>query len=54
MQIHLDEMYGPHAPPLEWDTEKKYGRESIELYYFSYAATPLSLSKLTEVRNAAP
>ena len=30
-------MFGPEAPPLEWDARKEYTRQSIELYYLSHA-----------------
>lgn len=47
---HLDLMFGPDAPPLDWDTQHEYSRDKIEIYYLSHAATPLSLDQLTEVR----
>lgn len=50
---HLDLMFGPEAPPLEWDAQRQYGRGSIEVYYLSHAATPLSLDQLTEARGGA-
>ncbi|PSC72268.1 tetratricopeptide repeat 4-like protein [Micractinium conductrix] len=46
---HLDLMFGPEAPPLEWDSRGEYSRENVELYYLSHAATPLDLDQLTEV-----
>lgn len=45
---HLDLMYGPEAPPLEWDVERSYGREAIEVYYLSHAARPIGREALTE------
>lgn len=42
-------MFGPEAPPLEWDSRGEYSRQNIEVYYLSHAATPLSLDQLTEV-----
>lgn len=42
-------MFGPGAEPLAWDTENAYTRDRLELYYMSYAATPLSATKLAEV-----
>ena len=42
-------MFGPDAPPLEWDSERQYTRSSLEIYYFSHAAKALPLDKLTEV-----
>lgn len=41
-------MFGPEAPPLEWDAQGDYARGSLELYYLSHAATPLTLDQLTE------
>lgn len=29
--LHLDEMFGPAAPPLEWDHERAYKRDKIQL-----------------------
>lgn len=43
-------MFGPEAPPLEWDSRGDYSRQNIEVYYLSHAATPLTLDQLTEVR----
>ncbi len=45
-------MFGPEAPPLDWDSQREYSRDRIEVYYLSHAATPLSLDQLTEVRGA--
>ncbi|KAI7844146.1 hypothetical protein COHA_002281 [Chlorella ohadii] len=45
---HLDLMFGPEAPPLDWDSQREYSRDRIEVYYLSHAATPLSLDQLTE------
>jgi hypothetical protein len=42
-------MFGPEAPPLEWDAARAYGRSNIEVYYLSHAATPLNKEQLTEV-----
>lgn len=63
LQQHLDIMFAPDAPPLEWDDEHHYTRNRLELYYLSHAAKPLPLDQLTEVlyggwpqdlRDAAP
>lgn len=43
---HLEVMFGPSAPPLSWDQSKEYCRENIELYYLSYAGSPLGRDKL--------
>lgn len=45
---HLDAMFGPEAPGLEWDSEGAYHRDNLEVYYLSYASKPLSLPELTE------
>lgn len=49
MQAHLDVMFDPSAEPLAWDSGNAYTRDRLEVYYMSYAATPLPLDKLTEV-----
>lgn len=49
LQQHLDIMFAPDAPPLEWDDEHHYTRNRLELYYLSHAAKPLPLDQLTEV-----
>jgi hypothetical protein len=45
---HLDAMFGPDAPPLEWDSEKQYTRDAIEVYYLAHAAPPLGREDLVE------
>ena len=45
---HLDAMFGPGAPPLQWDSENAYGRDRLEVYYLSHATQPLALGPLTE------
>ena len=49
LQQHLDVMFSPDAPPLDWDDEHEYTRDKLELYYLSHAAKPLPLEQLTEV-----
>lgn len=49
LQQHLDVMFAPDAPPLQWDEEGHYTRSRLELYYLSYAAKPLKADQLTEV-----
>lgn len=34
-------MFGPSAPPLEWDAQGEYSRERVQLYYLSNAGPPL-------------
>lgn len=48
---HLDVMFGAGAPPLEWDKKELYTRNSIELYYLSHSAKPLSKEDVVEVRE---
>lgn len=45
---HLDVMFGPEAPPLDWDARGEYSRDAVELYYLSHGATPLSREALAE------
>ena len=54
LQDHLDCMFAPEAEPLVWDSEKMYTRARLEVYYLTYAATPLPLNSLTEVRRCKP
>lgn len=42
-------MFGPGAPPLEWDSAGAYRREALEIYYLSHAASPLTEEQLAEV-----
>ena len=51
LQQHLDVMFSPDAPPLDWDDEHQYTRDKLELYYLSHAARPLPLEQLTEVNT---
>ncbi|XP_065622083.1 uncharacterized protein LOC136064360 [Quercus suber] len=43
---HLDMMFSDTCPPLPWDKENNYTRESIELYYEAGSGVCLSKSKL--------
>ncbi|KAI8105509.1 hypothetical protein M9434_000094 [Picochlorum sp. BPE23] len=45
---HLDVMFGADAPPLAWDTDATYTRDSIEIYYLSHAAKPIARNDLIE------
>ncbi|KAK9833531.1 hypothetical protein WJX81_002203 [Elliptochloris bilobata] len=45
---HLDAMFAPDAPPLQWDAAGEYTRARLELYYLAHAAAPLGLDELTE------
>ena len=40
------QMFGPDAPPIEWDTGGEYKRERVELYYLTHAGHPLSEQQL--------
>lgn len=31
LSLHLDEMFGPAAPPLQWDRERAYTRDKVQL-----------------------
>ena len=41
-------MFDSESPPLDWDVDRRYKRNSIELYYLSYAAKPLERAGLVE------
>ena len=45
---HLNIMFDSESPPLDWDVDCRYKRNSIELYYLSYAAKPLDRAGLVE------
>lgn len=45
---HLDVMFGPTAPPLQWDDSGDYTRQRIQLYYLSYAAQAITEDELSE------
>ncbi|KAG1680398.1 hypothetical protein FOA52_015489 [Chlamydomonas sp. UWO 241] len=45
---HLDEMFGPDAPPLEWDARGEYTRGRMELYYLRHAGRPMSRLQLID------
>lgn len=53
LAAHLDVMFPPdsHESGLQWDGEQAYQRHSLQLYYLSHAAQPLSLDQLTEVSH---
>ncbi|GJP57220.1 hypothetical protein CLOM_g16249 [Closterium sp. NIES-68] len=38
---HVREMFGPHAPPLEWDREQAYSADSVQLFLRTSAVPPL-------------
>lgn len=42
-------MFGPEAPPLQWDAQGEYSRSNLEVYYLSHAARPLNEEQLGEV-----
>ncbi|XP_030527931.1 tetratricopeptide repeat protein 4 homolog [Rhodamnia argentea] len=44
--VHLDLIFSVDSPPLPWDTENKYTRDAIELYYEASSGTCLSAAKL--------
>jgi hypothetical protein len=45
---HLDEMFGPDAPPLEWDARREYTRGRLELYYLTHAGKPMTRPQVVE------
>jgi len=49
ISAHLDEMFGPEAPPLEWDKSSQYKRHAIELYYLANCAKPMNEEQITDV-----
>ena len=52
ISAHLDIMFDPEtAPPLEWDIERQYTRDTIEVYYLSYAANPMDRDGLIEAMH---
>ena len=40
------QMFGPDAPPLEWDEKGEYSRSKVELYYLAHAGKELSKEQL--------
>lgn len=42
----LDDMFGAHAPPLEWDSSGNYARQRVELYYQTNAVTAYPMDVL--------
>lgn len=46
---HLDVMFSPDAPPLQWDIEEgRYKRDMLEVYYLSNSARPIARNELIE------
>ncbi|KAF6259158.1 hypothetical protein COO60DRAFT_1622080 [Scenedesmus sp. NREL 46B-D3] len=45
---HLDVMFGPDMPPLEWDADQEYSRQRVQLYYLSNAGQPLKQNQLVD------
>uniref|UniRef100_A0A383V5T9 Cns1/TTC4 wheel domain-containing protein n=1 Tax=Tetradesmus obliquus TaxID=3088 RepID=A0A383V5T9_TETOB len=43
---HLDVMFGPDAPSIDWDTAGEYSRQRVQLYYLSNAGQPLEQDQL--------
>ncbi|KAK9907556.1 hypothetical protein WJX75_005927 [Coccomyxa subellipsoidea] len=48
----LDIMFSPQAPPLKWDRDHEYTRDSVEVYYLSHAAEALPLADLAEALHS--
>ncbi|BDA47917.1 Tetratricopeptide repeat protein 4 [Coccomyxa sp. Obi] len=49
---HLDAMFSPEAPPLEWDRDHEYTRSRLETYYLSHAAEALASGELAEALHS--
>ncbi|PNW80046.1 hypothetical protein CHLRE_08g375650v5 [Chlamydomonas reinhardtii] len=45
---HLDMMFDPEGPPLQWDGAGAYVRDRVELYYLAHAGRPLTREQLVE------
>lgn len=45
---HLDVMFGPGVPPLEWDSAGEYSRQRVRLVYLSHAGSPLQQEQLVQ------
>ncbi|WIA28095.1 hypothetical protein OEZ86_010677 [Tetradesmus obliquus] len=45
---HLDVMFGPDAPSIDWDTAGEYSRQRVQLYYLSNAGQPLKQDQLVD------
>ncbi|PNH04314.1 Tetratricopeptide repeat protein 4 [Tetrabaena socialis] len=45
---HLDMMFGPETPPLQWDEAGAYGRDRVEVYYLAHAGVPLNKAQLVQ------
>lgn len=44
-------MFAEDSPPMEWDDERAYTRDRIEVYYLSNAAKELKGQQLLEAMN---
>ena len=43
---HLDVMFGPEAPPLDWDVRKEYSRDRVELYFLCHAGESMHVTSV--------
>ncbi|KAK9146244.1 hypothetical protein Sjap_006147 [Stephania japonica] len=48
LSVHLDMMFSESCPPLEWDQERAYTREAVELYYETGSGVPLSKKEVLQ------
>eukprot|EP00775_Hariotina_reticulata_P012859 gene12859-12986_t len=45
---HLNVMFGPDAPPLEWDDSQEYTRDRVQLCFLSHAGPTLTQEQLVQ------
>ena len=51
---HLDVLFNPAGPPLEWDSRGHYTRDSVEVYWQTNAAVPYTWEQVeTKMLDAA-
>lgn len=51
---HLDVLFDPNGPPLEWDSKRAYARDAVEVYWQTKAAVPYSWEQIeTKLLDAA-
>lgn len=45
---HIDVMFGEEAPPLLWDKDHQYRRDTVEVYFQTNSTEPLKYSKVAQ------
>jgi hypothetical protein len=40
--VMMEQMFGPSAPPLPWDSAGEYSRQRVEMYYLTHGGKPLT------------